>query len=122
MNTPIKLVRGEEVVINGYIIRAVGLNPQRPDQLQIRQRRWPMLWGGCCDDVVTATSIVIGTKPETLPPTVRRHPAYGKPELLQWTPEYVSKLMMSQEDDYLAYETIANAHNTVVNRGNPHDL
>lgn len=75
MTTTIKLGRGEEVIVNGFVIRAIGLT-EKPDQLHIRRRAWPMLWAGLCDDVTTGPSICVGTEPDKLPERVRKHHAY----------------------------------------------
>jgi len=78
----IKLKQGDEVTINGYIVRAVGLEEGKADQLQISRPGTP----GLCDDVVvgyviravglegktdllqiSGYSIVVGLDPTTLP-------------------------------------------------------
>jgi hypothetical protein len=86
MKTTIKLNRGDEVVINGYIIRAIGLDAKRPNQLSVRKHNWPMLWCGYCDDVLTTPSVIIGDHSEALPDRVKIHKVYSYQGNNQRTP------------------------------------
>src|SRR4051812_48444102 len=93
----ISLKRGEEILVNGYVIRAVGLDERKPNQLQVyhpnimhiqEDKHNPLkaVYAGIRDTVVCASTLSIGIAEDLL--SAPHASSEAKETVIAWLKEH----------------------------------